>query len=68
MPQFNLFAETRRLLDSCKLSRKEISTESGVGFEWLNKFAQDQIPNPGVIHVQKLYDFLVSRTVETSAS
>jgi len=43
------------------LTLREISDGAGVKYDWLNKFAQQQIPNPGVIFVQALHDFLSAK-------
>ena len=37
---------------------KDIADRTGVGYQWLVKVAARSIKNPGVHHVQKLYDGL----------
>jgi hypothetical protein len=61
MQPASLLKQTRKLLAEATDPLQEIANDSGVGIEWLKKFRADLIPNPGVIRVQKLYDYLVSR-------
>jgi hypothetical protein len=39
----------------------EIEFETGVRFEWLQKFRNRRIPNPGVNFVQAVHDWLIAR-------
>ena len=41
-----------------KQSLKEIAAEAEVSYEWLRHFWHRKSPNPGVMHVQRLYEFL----------
>ena len=50
--------ETRELLLSKKGKWPEIAENSGVGYEWLRKFMQDAIEDPGFRKVTKLYEYL----------
>jgi hypothetical protein len=36
---------------------KRVSSEAQVGYDWLNKIAQDAIPNPGVEQIERLYHY-----------
>lgn len=36
---------------------KRVAAEAKVGYDWLNKIAQDAIPNPGVDQIERLYHF-----------
>lgn len=47
-----LFRQTNKLI-----SLREIAERSSVGFEWLRKFSQGKIDDPGVKSVQALHDF-----------
>jgi len=58
--QDGLLDRTKTLLRECELSLPEIATRSKLGYEWLKKFAADDIPDPGVKRIQQLHDFLVS--------
>ena len=42
-------------------SVSDVAAASGVGYEWLKKLKEGSIPNPGVIRVQALHDYLASR-------
>ena len=53
-----LLNETKLLLAKADESRKVIANNSGVGYDWLTKFAQGRIPDPGVTRLQKLHDYL----------
>lgn len=49
-----------RMLDESKLKYREIAAGAGVDFNWLVKFKQRDIKEPGVSKVQAVYDFLRS--------
>ena len=36
---------------------REVSEKTGVGYEWLVKFANDRIDNPGIENIAKLESF-----------
>jgi transcriptional regulator with XRE-family HTH domain len=44
-----------------------IAKQSGVSYSWLGKFANDRIPNPGVVTLQKLLSTLEERTRKAKA-
>ncbi len=48
-------------LDARKGEWREIADASGVPYSTLCKIAQGVIPNPGVLGVQALYDFLTQK-------
>jgi len=50
------------MLDESPRTRVELAELTGVDREWLAKFHQRRIKNPGVIFVQKVYDFLITDT------
>ena len=54
-----LLDRTKKLLGGCELPLPKIAARAGVGYEWLKKFAADEIPDPGVRRIQTLHDFLV---------
>lgn len=56
--QSDLLTVTKDLLVNCDLPLPQIAKSAGVGYEWLKKFASGDIPNPGIMHVQKLHAFL----------
>ena len=56
----NLKNETLQMLDKTPRTRVELAKLTGVDREWLAKFHQRRIPNPGVLHVQAVYDFLIT--------
>lgn len=49
---------TYRLLDACELTYREIAAGAGVDINWVAKFKQRAIAEPGVMKVQAVYDFL----------
>jgi hypothetical protein len=53
-----LLTETKALLAATKRRPREISAASGVGYDWLIKFARGVIQDPGISRVQRLHDFL----------
>lgn len=61
----SLLDRTLSLLEASELSRRDIARNAEVGYEWLKKLGKTDeegnplIPNPGVLYIQKLHDFLV---------
>ena len=55
----NWLEQTRRLLQEATMPRREIALAAGVDYEWLAKFSQGRIFDPGVRKVQALHDFLI---------
>lgn len=54
----NLLDKTKVLLSVAKEPRRQIAANADVGFEWLRAFEAGRVANPGVVHVQKLHDYL----------
>jgi len=67
MQNESLLARTYRLLDASNLTYREIAAGAGVGIEWLAKFKQRSIDEPGVNKVQALHDFLSARAEASAA-
>lgn len=65
MARQNLLELTYQLLDASDLKYREIATGARVDINWLAKFKQRAIAEPGVTKVQAVYDFL--RTSKKSA-
>lgn len=55
-----LLDRTYKLLEASKLTYEEIANGAGVKFDWLAKFKQGRINEPGVSKVQLVHDFLVT--------
>lgn len=49
---------------SVKLPFKKIAQDTGIGKRWLEMFAKDEIPNPGVNTIQTLYEYLSKKRLE----
>jgi len=62
----DLLSNTVHLLSVADEPRHVIAKNAGVGYEWLAKFAQGRIPDPGVSRVQRLHDYL-TRQQESAA-
>lgn len=58
MKEESLLDEAYRLLDGSELKYREIAAGAGVDFNWLVKFKQRSIREPGVSKVQAVCDFL----------
>jgi hypothetical protein len=61
MARQNLLELTYQLLDESQLKYREIAAGAGVDINWLAKFKQRAIGEPGVTKVQAVYDFLRSK-------
>lgn len=55
-----LLPQTYRLLDDTNLTYRQIAEDCGVDANWLMKFKQRKIKEPGVTKVQQVRDFLVA--------
>jgi hypothetical protein len=66
MARQNLLNLTYQLLDDSTLKYREIASGSGVDINWLAKFKQRAIAEPGVTKVQAVYDFLRSKRIPRS--
>lgn len=47
---------------------RHVATVSGVGYQWLSKFAVGSIPNPTVNNVAKLEAFFKKKTAENASN
>jgi len=64
----DLLLDTKQLLAASVEPFEDIAKGAGVGLSWLYMFARGEIANPGVVHVQRLYDYLVSRLEAPSST
>lgn len=55
-----LLGRTYHLLETTKLTYRDIAVGADVGFEWLKSFASRRIREAGVEKVQRVHDFLLS--------
>ena len=44
-----------------EMTLQQVADGSAVDFEWLSKFAREEIDDPGVRKVQRVHDFLVRK-------
>jgi len=56
----SLLSRTLRLLRATKLTYRQVADGASVDTEWLAKFKQGHIKEPGVNKVQRVHDFLTS--------
>lgn len=61
----NLLEETYRLLDASDLTYRQIAEGARVDINWLSKFKQRAIEEPGISKVQGIFNFLSSRSPQT---
>lgn len=54
----NLLENTYKLIAESPLTQKQIAAGAGVNYWWFIKFAQKNLPNPGIKQVQQVHDFL----------
>ncbi|MBL4869170.1 MAG: hypothetical protein JKY67_22645 [Pseudomonadales bacterium] len=56
----SLLEQTLNLLQNVKgvKSRRSISSETGLDYEWLQKLAQGKIEDPGVKKIERLFKYL----------
>ena len=54
----DLYDETMALLQQATETRREIAAGADVGLDWLTKFAQGRIQDPGIRRVEKLRAYL----------
>ena len=64
--RMNLLSDTYRLLEQCRKrqSIRQIAEGADLNYHWLGKFAQHTFPDPGVVKVQKLHEYLSARVSE----
>lgn len=61
MVQETLLGRTYRYLESSPLTYREIAAGAAVDINWVAKFAQRAIQEPGISKVQRVHDFLAGR-------
>ena len=54
----NLLEKTYQLLEATDLTYRQIAAGASIDSNWLAKFKQRQIKEPGVGKVQRVHDFL----------
>jgi hypothetical protein len=55
-----LLDRTYRLLDATDLTYRQVAAGADVDMNWLAKFKQRAIAEPGVGKVQRVHDFLIA--------
>lgn len=58
MPKINLYKNTVKLLNKTDIPLDQISRDLGLQLRWLYYFKNEQIEDPGVKKVEKIYDYL----------
>jgi hypothetical protein len=48
------------------LSMREIAEETGLGYDWLRSLNSGRIPSPGILKIERLYEYLSSRQSEAA--
>jgi hypothetical protein len=58
----DLLRDTTKLLAQVPraITMQKIAVEADLKPSWLSAFARNKIPNPGVVFVQRLFDYLVT--------
>lgn len=56
----SLLDRTRHLVETAprSVTFTDMAKASGVSVAWVSRFASGRIPNPGIVHVQALHDYL----------
>ena len=62
-----LLDTTKRLMGERSISLKALADEAEVDYEWLSKFSQGRINDPGVRKVQAVHDALVAVSSNAAA-
>lgn len=57
----SLLSETLRLLKERQFTLPEIAQATGLSFYWLRKLASNEIADPGVNRIQKLWEHLACK-------
>lgn len=60
----SLLVRTRELIRASDTPLLTIYKESGISFYWLKKFRDNEIKDPSVNRVQKLYEYLTGKELE----
>lgn len=58
-----LMAHTRKLLSETPLSMKDISKATGVRVNWLWRFREGRVPDPGVNRVELIYTYITGKSL-----
>ena len=55
-----LLPDTKMKLEKTRknMTLREIASKAGVRYDWLSSFAMGRIENPGVVHLQRLNDYM----------
>jgi hypothetical protein len=58
--RMDMLNETIELLKNSKgvISRQQISEDTGLGYEWINKLVQGHIEDPGIKRISTLHGYL----------
>lgn len=56
----SLLARTHRLLEATDLTCRQVAAGAAVDMNWLAKFKQRAIGEPGIGKVQRVHDFLMA--------
>lgn len=62
----DILADTVKLLQRTKLTRREIAEQTGLGKDWLDALALGSIHDPGVRKIEKLHRFLSEPPADTA--
>lgn len=57
----NLDEQVKLLLEQRRGDWHGIATGSNVSYSWLSKFANGRIPNPGLVTLRELHQYLTKR-------
>lgn len=57
MSDESMLDQAYRVVDDHVGRRKEIARDTGLGYQWLNKFAQRKIDDPGVNKIEKILEW-----------
>lgn len=58
----DLYSQTLRLLAERAESLQSVADGANVGYHWLAKLNQRQIPDPGVNRLQRVHDYLAQQS------
>lgn len=58
-----LLLRTRELMEACPLPLATLSIKSAIPYHWLTAFKYKQSPNPGIMYVERLYEYLSGQPI-----
>lgn len=58
---------TIKLMKKSKLSVKQVSDGTGFSRTWLHRLVKGDFPNPGVVSIETLHDYLLDAENEAKA-